>query len=48
MSGTINPEAAEPTSRQAFEQSDRNPPVRHWGETDTAGGQLLAPSDSEE
>ncbi len=47
MSDAINPEAAEPTSRQAFEQSDRNPPVNTWGGTDTAGGETPTPSTSE-
>ena len=31
MSG-IKPEAAQPTTTQAFEQSDRNPAVASWGE----------------
>jgi hypothetical protein len=30
MSNAINPEAAEPTSTQAYEQSDRNPAVTNW------------------
>jgi len=43
MSGTINPEAAEPTGTQAYEQSDRNPVVTNWGGTDTGGGQIRTP-----
>jgi hypothetical protein len=31
MSGAINPESAEPSSTQAFEQSDRNPFVTELG-----------------
>jgi hypothetical protein len=40
----INPEAAEPSVPQAFEQSDRNPPVADWGGN---GGQTPAPAPSE-
>jgi hypothetical protein len=47
MGNTINPEAAEPTTTQAFEQSDRNPAVTNWGGTDADGGQIPAPSSSE-
>jgi hypothetical protein len=47
MSSAINPEAAEPTSTQAFEQSDRNPPVVNWNGTDSEGGQLPTPTGSE-
>lgn len=47
MSGAINPEAAEPSSTQAFEQSDRNPPVVNWNGTDSEGGQLPTPTASE-
>jgi len=47
MSGAINPEAATPSIPQAFEQSDRNPPVTDWGGTDAGGGQLAAPAVSE-
>ena len=47
MSSVINPEAAEPTSTQGFEQSDRNPPVANWGGADAGGGQLPAPAASE-
>ncbi|HEY4902656.1 MAG TPA: hypothetical protein VIH89_04215 [Candidatus Sulfotelmatobacter sp.] len=31
MSGAINPEAAMPSTTQAFEQSDRNPPMNIGG-----------------
>jgi hypothetical protein len=47
MSSAINPEAAQPSTTQAFEQSDRNPPVTNWGGTDAEGGQLHAPASSE-
>jgi len=47
MSSTINPETAQPTSRQAFEQSDRNPQVTNWGGTEASGGQMPAPASSE-
>jgi hypothetical protein len=47
MSSAINPEAATPSAPQAFEQSDRNPPVTEFGGTDAGGGQLPAPADSE-
>jgi hypothetical protein len=47
MSDAINPEAAEPTSTLAFEQSDRNPPVVNWNGTDSEGGQLPTPTASE-
>jgi hypothetical protein len=47
MSSAINPEAAQPTTTQAFEQSDRNPPVTNWGGTDAGGGQVPAPAGSE-
>jgi hypothetical protein len=46
MSSAINPEAAEPTSTQAFEQSNRNPLVVNWNGTDSEGGQLPAPAAS--
>jgi hypothetical protein len=47
MSGAINPEAAQPSTTQAFEQSDRNPPVTNWGGRDAEGGQLPTPAPSE-
>jgi hypothetical protein len=47
MSSAINPEAATPSIPQAFEQSDRNPPVTDWGGTDAEEGQLAAPAPSE-
>ena len=43
----INPEAATPTSAQAFEQRDRNPSIAYLGGTDAAGGQIAAPASSE-
>ncbi len=47
MSGAINPEAAQPSTTQAFEQSDRNPPVTEWSATDGGGGQLPSPAAAE-
>jgi hypothetical protein len=47
MSNAINPEAATPSIPQAFEQSDRNPPVTELGGTETGGGQLPAPASAE-
>jgi len=47
MSSAINPEAAEPSTTQAFEQSDRNPSVADLGGTDAQGGQMLSPASSE-
>ena len=47
MSSAINPEAAEPTTTQAFEQSERNPPVTNWGGTGADGGPIPAPATSE-
>lgn len=47
MSSAINPEAAQPSTTQAFEQSDRNPPVTNWGGTDAEGGQIPTPASSE-
>ena len=41
MSGVIDPEAAEPSSTQAFEQSDRNPAVASWAGTMPRAGRLL-------
>jgi hypothetical protein len=46
MSSVINPEAAQPSTTQAFEQSDRNPAVS-WRGTEIDGGQLPAPAASE-
>jgi hypothetical protein len=40
----INPEAAEPSVPQAFEQSDRNPQVAEWAGN---GGQTALPAASE-
>jgi hypothetical protein len=47
MSSAINPEAGQPSTAQAFEQSDRNPPVTNWGGTDAEGGQAPTSSPSE-
>jgi hypothetical protein len=47
MSSAINPEAAEPSSTQGFEQSDRNLQVTNWNGTDAEGGQLPTPAASE-
>jgi hypothetical protein len=47
MSSAINPEAGEPSSTQAFEQSERNPQVTNWNRTDAEGGQLPTPAASE-
>jgi hypothetical protein len=47
MSDAINPEAAQPSTTQAFEQSDRNPPLAILGGADADGGQLPAPAASE-
>ena len=47
MGSVIDPEAAEPSSMQAFEQSDRNPAVTNWNGTDSEGGQLVTPPFSE-
>jgi hypothetical protein len=44
MSSVIDPEAAEPSTPQAFEQSDRNPAVASWGGTDAEGGQTASPA----
>ena len=44
MTGGINPEAAQPSSTQAFEQSDRNPVVAELGGPEANGGQWPAPS----
>ena len=45
MSGVIDPEAAEPSIPQAFEQSDRNPTVVLLGGNDADGGQIASPAD---
>jgi len=47
MGSGIDPEAGEPSSTQAFEQSDRNPAVTNWNGTDSEGGQLATPASSE-
>jgi hypothetical protein len=43
MSSAINPEAAEPTSTQTYEQSNRNPAVTNWGGAKAEGGQIRTP-----
>jgi hypothetical protein len=47
MSNMINPEAAEPSTTQASEQSDRNPQVTDWGGIESNGHQLFTPALSE-
>ena len=47
MSGAIDPEASEPSTTQAFEESDRNPLVTELGGTEADGGQIAAPAPSE-
>jgi hypothetical protein len=47
MSGAINPEAAVPSTTQAFEQSDRNPPVAYLGGTESEGGLVPLPAAAE-
>jgi hypothetical protein len=47
MSSVIDPEAATPSIPQAFEESDRNPPVIEFGGADAGGGQTPAPGASE-
>jgi hypothetical protein len=47
MSGKINPEAAEPTTFQSFNQSDRNPAVENWGGTEAEEGLIPSPASSE-
>lgn len=47
MSDVINPEAAQPTTFQSFEQSDRNPTVVNSGVANGNGGQIPTPSTSE-
>jgi hypothetical protein len=42
--GKINPEAAEPSTIQSNELSDRNPPVGEWGE---GGGLIATPAAAE-
>lgn len=47
MSSGINPELVQPTTTQAFEQSDRNPMVMNPVGADADGGQIAAPAASE-
>jgi hypothetical protein len=44
MSEAINPEAAQPSGRQGYEQSDRDPAVTDWGGTNSNGGLVNAPA----
>jgi hypothetical protein len=48
MREKINPEAAQPTTVQSFEFSDRNPPVNEVGGPDAEGGQIASPSVAEQ
>jgi hypothetical protein len=43
MSGKIDPGAAQPSERQEFELSDRNPVVNHFG-GEGEGGQIESPA----
>ena len=45
MSSKIDPEAAQPSTVQSFELSDRNPVVTEWGD---AGGPVASPSAGEQ
>jgi hypothetical protein len=45
MSEKINPEAMEPSTEQAFFESDRNPAVTEFGES---GGQIASPPESDQ
>jgi hypothetical protein len=47
MSIAINPEAAQPSTTQADEQSNRNPLVTYLGGTAADGGQVPTPAPSE-
>jgi len=47
MSEKINPEAAEPTTIQSANMSDRNPPVTSLGGTDAEGGLIASPASGE-
>jgi len=47
MSSAINPEAGQPSTTQAFGQSDRNPAVNYFGGTEAEGGLVAAPALSE-
>jgi hypothetical protein len=46
MNSAINPEAAQPSATQAFEQSDRNPVVSNLIGADN-GGQMPTPSSAD-
>jgi len=43
----IDPEAAQPSTVQSFEFSDRNPAVTNWGGTDAEGGPIATPAAAE-
>jgi hypothetical protein len=47
MSSVINPELAEPSTTQGFEQSDRNPIVTELGGAGADGGPIASPAPSE-
>jgi hypothetical protein len=47
MNSAINPGAAEPSTTQGFEQSDRNPAVNYFGGAEAEGGLLPSPAASE-
>jgi hypothetical protein len=44
----INPEAAEPSTVQSFDLSDRNPAVTEWGGPEAGGGQVESPGVDEQ
>jgi hypothetical protein len=48
MSEKINPEAAEPSTVQAFDLSDRNPVVTEFGGPEAGGGPVESPGAEEE
>jgi hypothetical protein len=48
MSEKINPEAAEPTTVQSFDMSDRNPVVTEFGGPEAGGGPVESPAAGEE
>jgi len=48
MSDKIDPEGAEPSTRQSFDLSNRTPVVTTWGGTDGEGGLIPAPAASEQ
>jgi hypothetical protein len=48
MSQKVNPEAAEPSTVQAFDLSDRNPVVNEFGGPEAGGGLMESPGVEEE